>query len=261
MTFTMWGLGHFLFMLSPFLLWFLLHRYTMTMDEATKRRFGIILSCGCIVILALRNIEIFVVGGYVFDFEIVPFQICHFANFVLLFAFLYRSDRLFAFAWVFNLPAAYLSIVFANSLTNNYETILNFRGFAYISGHMLIVALTLWAFSNGFVKLDKRILVALYKLLLPLYLIAHLVNMAFRIFLNSPANYFYTTRPELGTPLEWFYAWGNRYRYGVIEINVVYLVLTAMLGFLITLLLFFLTRNLTVSENKVNVSKELNPSR
>jgi len=242
MTFTMWSTGHALFMLSPFVLWYVLHRYARNKNHDAKRKLGVFLSIAGVVILALRNIEMFIVGGFVFDFELVPLQICHFANFVLLFAFLKRSHRLFAFAWVFNLPAAYLSIVYANSLVNNYDTILNFRGFAYISGHMLIVALTLWAFSNGFVRLDRKILLSLYKLLVPLYLFAHLVNLAFRVFLNSPSNYFYTMRPESGTPLEWFHDWGTTFTAGMIEINPLYLLLTGLFGLVVTMLVYSLSR-------------------
>src|SRR5690554_5755002 len=90
-----------------------------------------------------------------FNPEILPLQICHFANFVLLIAFLRDSKPMFATAFCFNLPCAFLSIVFANSL-ENYSTILNFRGIAYIFGHMLIVGITIWALLVVFMKLTKK---------------------------------------------------------------------------------------------------------
>ncbi len=196
------------------------------------------------IILLLRNIEIWVVKGFAFHYELVPLQICHFANFVLLIAFLKNHKTLFAFAWLFNFPAAFMSIVFANGL-ENYATILTLRGFAYISGHMLIVALSLFAFSSGFVKLNTKVLTKLYFLLLPLYITAHFVNMFFHFVLNSSSNYFYTVRPESGTPLELFHQLGRSYMIGTFSSNPVYLVLTALFGVLVTLVIYTATLYLT----------------
>ncbi len=240
MTFTMWSLGHYLFILSPFVFWMGLHFLLNDKPEHDKRKYGVLFSVIGIVILLFRNIEIFVLRGFVFHFELVPLQICHFANFVLLFAFLKNNKTLFAFAWLFNLPAAFMSIVFANGL-ENYATLVTFQGFAYISGHMLIVSLTLWAFSSGFVVLSKRILYRLYVILVPLYVLAHGVNLFFRAVLNSDSNYFYTMRPESGTPLELFYTMGTTYQSGALEINPVYLALTGIFGLVVTLIMFLLT--------------------
>lgn len=196
--------------------------------------------CRWCFILLLRNIEIFFVKDFVFHYELIPLQICHFANFVLLYAFLKDNKTMFAFAWLFNLPAAYMSIVFSNGL-ENYATLLTFRGFAYIAGHMLIVSLTLWAFTNGFITLSKQILVKLTKILIPLYLGAHVVNILFRFILNSNSNYFYTMRPESGTPLELFYTLGKTYKQGAFELNPLYLLLTGIFGFIVIITIYGLT--------------------
>ncbi|MFW5838898.1 MAG: hypothetical protein ACOC1L_04270 [Bacillota bacterium] len=254
MTYTMWSFGHYLFMASPFILWGVLHYLIKDKSYDYKRQFGVWVSLVGVVILLLRNIEIFVVKDFVFHYEIIPLQICHFANFVLLYAFLKDNKTMFAFAWLFNLPAAYMSILFSNGL-ENYETLLTFRGFAYITGHMLIVSLTLWAFSNGFIKLSKSILIKLFTILLPLYITAHIINVLFSVLFNSSSNYFYTMRPESGTPLELFYTLGNTYMFGSFEINPLYLLLTGLFGFIVILLIYGVTYYLS-KEHTITLKEE-----
>lgn len=167
--------------------------------------------------------------GVRLHFEIIPFQICHFANFALIYAY-WKNDRtFFAFAFALNLPAAYASIIFANGL-ENYTTLLTYRGVAYIMGHMLIVSLTLFAYWNGFVKLSRRILANLFKRLVPLYIVAHFINNLFLAVLDQRANYFYTLDPEKGTPLEWFHDMGRTYTFGTFETNPFYMILTGLLA-------------------------------
>ncbi|MFW5913497.1 MAG: hypothetical protein ACOCSM_00395 [Bacillota bacterium] len=203
-----------------------------------KRRMGMLLMGFAVVLLILRNIEIWINKGFMFHYELLPLQICHFANFVLLYAFWKNQKTFFAFAWTLNLPAAYASIIFANGL-ENYETLLTYRGVAYILGHMLIVSLTLFAYRNGFMRLTKTVLIRLFTLLVPLYAGAHIVNNLFLRFLDQRANYFYTLTPEAGTPLEWFYDMGMNYTFGAFEINPVYLLLTGFLGFLVIMMLYY----------------------
>jgi|GEM_PF-5895407 len=100
-------------------------------------------------------------------------------------------------------------------------------------GHMLLVSVPLWAFTKGFVKLDLRILKKLLAVLVTLYILAHPVNLLFDFLLDQPANYFYTVRPEPGTPLEWFYEWGTPTTISGITLNPLYLLLTALLGFFV----------------------------
>lgn len=95
MTFKMWSLFHYLFILSPFIFSIILYYLTKFNSYRKNKMIGLILSIICIIILALRNIEIYVKSGEI-DPEIIPFQICHFANFVLFFAFLKNNKAMFA---------------------------------------------------------------------------------------------------------------------------------------------------------------------
>ncbi|MFP4287303.1 MAG: hypothetical protein ACLFRI_06340 [Candidatus Izemoplasmataceae bacterium] len=249
MQYEVWSIGHYLFMVLPFLLWGLFYFITKDKPYEYKRSLGIKVSILAVILLLLRNIEYLFVRNFSFDFEMVPLQICHFANFVLLYAF-YKNDKtFFAFAWLFNLPAAFLSIVFSNGL-ENYDTILNFRGLAYILGHALIVALTLYAYSGHFIELNKKVLIKLIKLLIPLYLGAHIINIAFFTLFNQPSNYFYTMRPEAGTPLELFHDMGTNYTLLGAPFNPLYLVLTGLFGGVVILSIFLVTVKLEMVPKK-----------
>lgn len=241
MTFTMWSFSHYLFILSPILFAFLFIFLTKGKTREEKRQFGVYLSWIAIIILVLRNAEIFVKNGFQFDFELVPLQICHFANFVLLFAFIKDSKPLFAFALLLNLPAALMSIVFANSLTH-YSTIVTFRGFAYIFGHILIVSTTLYAYALGFIELNKKVLFQTFKIVFSLYLLSLVLNNLFRIFLSEESNFFYTFKPEEGTPLEMFFEFGKNISIGPFLVNPIYLLLTGITGMIVMLFVYFITK-------------------
>lgn len=238
MTFTMWSLGHYLFLITPFVGIILLYQLTKSYDQKKNRRIGLILSIVAVMILIFRNIEIFVNSGYAFDVEILPLQVCHFANIVLLLAFLSKKQSLFNFALLLNLPAAFVSILFANSLAN-YSTILTFRGFAYIFGHILLVVIPVWAYMVGFIKLNKKTLIETIKIVSILYLVSIMINNVIYLLFGQYANYFYTLKPENGTPLEMFYDLGqtvvlsNGFKF-----NILYLILTGLFGLVIMIVLY-----------------------
>lgn len=229
MTFQMWSFFHYFFIASPFIFAIILYFVFKNKSYEEKRKIGVILSIIAIIILVLRNIEIYVKNGYVPNEELIPLQICHFANFVLLFAFLKDHKVLFALAFCLNLPAAMMSIIFANGL-ENYSTLLNFRGMAYLWGHMLIVSMTLWAVASGFVKITKKTLGKTMLLMVMLYLVGLVINNIFNALFGFHANYFYTLKPENGTPLELFFNWGRMYVIGWFKVNPLYMILTSLLG-------------------------------
>ena len=234
MTFQMWSIFHYLFIASPFILAVIFFVVFKSKTYEEKRKIGIILSIIAIVVLLLRNIEILVKNNYIPNEELIPLQICHFANFVLLFAFLKDNKVLFALAFCLNLPAAMMSIIFANSL-ENYATLFSFRAMAYLWGHLLIVAITLWAVASGFVKITKQTLVKTMGLMVILYLFALIINNVFNVLFGFNANYFYTISPESGTPLELFFNWGKTYLIGWFKVNPLYMLLTSILGGIVVL--------------------------
>jgi uncharacterized membrane protein YwaF len=237
MTFEMWSSSHYLFMFLPFIFLSVLFVFTKDRTREANRRIGIVLSVFAIIILILRNIEIWIGKSYRFDVELIPLQICHFANFVLLIALLTNRQTWFNFALILNLPAAMVSMIFANSLTN-YSTIISFRGFAYIMGHALLVVIPLWLFMTGFVVLDQRIFKKTLVLVGLLYAGSVVLNNLMFVLFGQYSNYFYTMKPEKGTPLETFFDLGRVYHLNDFRVNPLYLLLTAILGFIVMITVY-----------------------
>jgi len=229
MTFQMWNWFHWVFIASPFIFTGILYYFTRKQGLVKNRKVGLWLSILAVFILFLRNAEIFVKNGFVINAEMIPFQICHFANFVLLFAFWKNNKVLFALAFCLNLPAALLSIFFANSLVN-YTTLISFRAQAYLWGHMLIVGITLWSFLVGFIKIKLETFLKTIVLMIVLYILGLLISNIINALFGFTSNYFYALAPEHGTPLELFYTWGETYHLGWFEINPIYLLATMGMG-------------------------------
>lgn len=241
MSFYMWSFGHILFMLSPIIFTIVLHFFTKGKTEEEKRQVGLYLSIATIVILLLRNIEIFVKKDFQFDHELIPLQVCHFANFVLFYAFWKKSDVAFSFSFTLNLLAAFASIVFANGL-ENYTTIISFRGFAYIFGHILIVVIILWAFINDFIFIKFKTWIKTVVVVDSLILLSVFVNNLMFILYGKYSNYFYTEHPEGGTPLEWGFDLGKEYMYGSFKVNYIYILSLLVIFPLVTYGLYNLAK-------------------
>lgn len=238
MTFTMWSFGHYFYMVSPFIVLAVLVYLTKGNTKEKNTIIGIVLSSIAIALLVLRNIEIWIVGDFAFSVELIPLQVCHFANFVLLIAFLTKKQIWFNFALTLNLPAAFVSILFANSLTN-YPTILSLRGIAYIVGHALLVIIPLWAYIVGFIKLDFKTLFKTFKVVAVLYFSSLIVNNLLYLMSGTYSNYFYTLKPESGTPLEMFFNWGQEIiLFDAFKFNVIYIIMTGLFGLVIMVTLY-----------------------
>jgi len=239
MQFHLWSPLHYFMMIGPFLFTVLLYFIYRNKDKKSQRKIGLILSLIAVGLLIARNIEIFVTHNYVFDYELVPLQICHFANFVLLYAFYKKSDTAFGLAFLFNLPLAFLSLLFADGL-ENYTTIINFRGQAYIWGHMLIVIITLYAYVVGFFKINIKNYFQVAFITTILYTLSVVVNNLFRIFLGENSNYFYADRPESGTPLDFFYNLGQITYIGDFQVNFTYIISLLFVGYIVIFLVYAL---------------------
>lgn len=250
MTFHMWSIGHYLFLISPFLVAFMFHVIFKHKTYEEKRKIGIITSIIMILLLLGRNIEIFVRRDFGWDHELVPLQICHFANFVLLYAFAKDSKPVFGFALLFNLPMAFLSILFADGL-ENYDTIITFRGIAYIFGHMLIVSTTIWAYTEKFAVLDRKVYENTILIAFVLFVLSIFENNLFRVSGLGNANFFYTYKPEKGTPIEMIFNWGQNVVIGDrFMINPIYIVGMLFLGLLIISLMYAIFKGVEFAYRK-----------
>jgi len=89
-----------------------------------------------------------------------------------------------------------------------------------------------------------------------LYIGAIFVNNLLSL-ININSNYFYTLRPENGTPLEIFFNLGKTYSFGFFEINFIYLILTSLLGVFVVIVFYLLYFSFYRLKNSKKVKLQL----
>ena len=240
MQFEMWSAFHYFMMIFPFVLGFVLYKATQDKPFAVKQRVAIVLGIILVLILAARQLYIFNIDGL--GPEVFPFQVCHFANFIMLIAAVNPNHRVIAaVAWCLNFPAGLVSVIFADGL-ENYSNVLNIQGLAYITGHMLIVTTGLYLLLTKLIRIDWRALLKSYEILALLYLLSVIVNNWFVEIFGEKSNYFYTYAPEAGTPLEDLYNLGATVTVSGITFNPVYLLSLAGVGAIVMFLMYLLAK-------------------
>ncbi len=242
-TFDMWSQFHYFMIYFPFILALVLYYIYRKKSDKQQQIVAIVLSILMVLILLARAIFMIDKKGGL-NPEAIPFQVCHMANFMMLFASFKKSKTIGAIAWCLNFPAALVSVIFADSLTN-YDNILNIQGLAYISGHMLIVAGGFYMLLVGIIEIDKKAFKNMFKIVGIMYVLSVFINNWFnQLFAhtNTDANYFYTFKPEDGTPLEMFFDLGKNYQVASMTYNPIYLILLAILGAIILTIFYLLYR-------------------
>lgn len=242
-TFTMWSSLHYFMIFFPFIFTIILLYLVRNKSEKTKQNVAIILSITMVIILIARSIFM-IVDRNSLNPEAIPFQICHFANFMMLLASLNKNKIFGSIAWCLNFPAGFASVIFADSLTN-YKNILNIQGLAYISGHMLIVVVGLYLLFIGIIEIDKKTFIKTCYIVAIMFILSVLVNNLFNVIFahtHTDANYFYSYKPERGTPLETFYNLGETYVFLGIKFNPVYLLFLALLGVFVMFTFYLIYR-------------------
>lgn len=238
--FKMWSPFHYFMIIFPFVLALILYFFTKDKAEKTHRRVTVVLSIVMIAVLIMRNTYIWVNKGGP-NPEVFPFQICHFGNFMFLIALLARDKVWGTIAWCLNFPAGLVSVIFADGLEANYATLINPQAIAYIAGHMLIVTTGLYMLLTGLIRIDRRSLLKMYGLAGLGYVLSVLVNNWFnKHFAHTgvDANYFYSYKPEAGTPLETMFNMGTSYTIAGITFNPVYLLLVAAVAAVLFMVMY-----------------------
>lgn len=218
MKFEMWSIGHILYMLSPFIILGLLMFAVRKSSEKTKYIVGIVMGAISILILVVRNIDIYIRSGW--DLEVIPLQVCHIGSIIVGLALILKKKWLLLVSFCFNMIPAILAMVFADSLAN-YDTLLKIRPQTYIWGHIFIVVGALYGmfvYDNNFERKD------LFKSLIFVgicLVFAILCNNTFRLWFGWEPNYFYLFNYS-GTPLKFLYNAVPASKYGWFEINWLY---------------------------------------
>ena len=253
--FQMWGWAHILSILLPAILVVIFHFSMRKKSFQTKRKFGIILCCIMIAILIARNIKVFTVLG--FSSQLIPFQVCHLANFILLFAFIFNNKLLFALAFCFFLPAAIAATLFADALYA-YSTIFDLRAQVHIWGHALIVSSIIWALLNGFIMIKFKTALLTVGIVAGIYFFLLVFGNVLMVLGTDQVWYFYVILPEPGTPLEMFFNWGTQYNWGWFYINPIYMLFKFFLAITVIFTfygIFLLLMKFTPVKNSIEPAK------
>ena len=218
MKFEMWSVWHVLYILSPFIIFAALFLILRRCTDKTKTAVGYVLGAISLLILIVRNIDIFARSGW--GVEVIPLQVCHIGNIVTGLALISKKKWLILTAFGFNMIPAFLAMIFADSLAN-YDTILTIRAQSYVWGHIFIIVCALFALLNYLPKLEKKDLYLSMGFVGSLAFVGIICNSLFRRLFDWTPNYFYLFDYK-GTPLKFLYTALPTSRYGWFEINWLY---------------------------------------
>jgi hypothetical protein len=241
MKFYLWSPFHITAIIAPFIVAAFILTMTKTTSNKANRIIGIILSSLGISILLIRNIALEVANDFAFLPDAIPLQLCHFANFFFLFAFVFNNKILYAYGFTINMPAAILALVFAGGV-EQYPTIISWHGLAYFVGHLLLIVIPLFALFKGLFEINKRIALITSTLTAGLFLISNPISNIMNLAPLSDydqANYFFSVKPNPGFPMTTLFNMGRETIInGWYHINIVYLILTTLLGVVIIFALY-----------------------
>lgn len=243
MIFKMWSVGHILYMLSPFIIFGAIYFFVSKRSERVKNIVGMVLGIISVLILVVRNVDIFVRSGW--DLEVIPLQVCHIGSVVAGLALITKRKWLMATAFCFNLIPAFLAMVFADSLAN-YDTLLKIRPQTYIWGHIFIVVCALYGIVVFRPKFTKKDLFISLIFVGSASVCAIICNSAFRVAFAWEPNYFYLYDYK-GTPLKFLYNALPASTYGWFSINWFY-TLTLFVVFVGVFIGFFILAKILVEK-------------
>ena len=246
MNFDLWSFWHFLYMFSPIVIIGILCFSIRKSSSKTKNIIGYVLGIISILILVIRNIDIFIREGI--GVEVIPLQVCHIGSLVAGLALLFRKKWLIATAFCFNLIPAFLAMVFADALVN-YDTLLKIRPQTYIWGHILIIVCSLYGVFIYKPKLEKKDLFNSLIFVGLMAITAIICNSLFRTLFNWEPNYFYLFNYE-GTPLKFLYNVFPSSIYGWFEINWFYTITLLVFFSGVFIVMFYLSKFLVQKINK-----------
>ena len=247
MKFELWSIWHFLYICSPFFIFSGIYSLVRNRPERTKHIVGYILGSISVLILVVRNVDIYVRSGW--DPEVIPLQVCHIGSIIAGLALIFRRKWLTLTAFCFHLIPAFLAMVFAQSLAN-YDTLLKIRPQTYIWGHIFIIVCGLYGVLVHRPQLNRKDLCKSLGFVGIMAGAAVFCNSWFRETLNWTPNYFYLFDYD-GTPLKFLYEVFPSSVYGWFEINWFYtgVLLVVFVGVFIGL--YYLSNRLTKTKTNV----------
>lgn len=253
MKFELWSIWHFLYIVSPFIIFAIIYFLIKNKSEKSKTVVGYVLGIISLFIIIIRNVDIYIRSGW--NLEVIPLQVCHIGSIITGLSLLLKRKWLIATSICFNLIPAILAMVFADSLAN-YDTLFKIRPQTYVWGHIFIVVCALYGLLVYLPKFNKKDLFLSLGFVCIMCIIAILCNSIFRVTLNWEPNYFYLFNYK-GTPLKFLYEAFPSSSYGWFSINWFYTFTLIFVFSIVFIGLFFLCKivvnkieNKTIYNNK-----------
>lgn len=247
MQFKMWSIWHFLYICSPFIIFFAIYFLIKKRSEHSKSLCGYILGSISILILIVRNVDIFVRSGW--GVEVIPLQVCHIGSLIAGLALILKKKWLILTAFCFNMIPAILAMVFADSLAN-YDTLLKIRPQTYIWGHIFIVVCALYALLILRSQFTKKDLYKALSFVTIMATVAIFCNSLFRKLFDWEPNYFYLFNHK-GTPLKFLYTALPSSTYGWFEINWFYTVVLLVVFTCAFIAMYYLAKWISSISEKI----------
>lgn len=238
MKFEMWSVGHFLYILSSFVIFLIIYFLVKNKSKKTKNIVGYVLGAISLFIIIIRNVDIFIRSGW--GVEVIPLQVCHIGSIITGLALIFKKNWLIAVSVCFNMIPAILAMIFADSLAN-YDTLLAIRPQTYIWGHIFIVVCALYGLLIHLPKFNKKDLAISLSFVGIMCVIAILCNSIFRVALKWEPNYFYLFNYK-GTPLKFLYNALPTSTYGWFTINWFYTLTLILVFSIVFVILFYLSK-------------------
>lgn len=251
--FEMWSLFHYLMIIFPFVLAIGLYYLFRNKSKHTQQLVSVILSTVMVTVFIMRAIHVTNKYGGI-NPEVFPFQICHFANFIFLFAALSKRKIWGSIGWVLNFPAGLVSVIFADGLVN-YPTLIEVQAFAYVVGHMLIVTTGLYMLLIRQIEINHQTLKQTIGFVGVMFVSSVIINNVFNVWFKEvgvASNYFYSLTPEKGTPLEWMFNFGKNVTVLNMTFNPIYLILLAIVGLVVMLFMYGLYQLRSILYTNIN---------
>lgn len=236
MVFEIWSIWHILYMVSPFILFAIIYFSVRNRSDKTKYIVGFILGVISILILVVRNVDIYIRSGW--NLEIIPLQVCHIGSLIAGLALIFKKKWLIITAFCFNTIPAFLAMVFASALAN-YDTLLKIRPQTYIWGHIFIIVCALYGILVYLPKLTKKDLIHSIYFVSIMAFIAVVCNSLFRELFNWKPNYFYLFDYK-GTPLKFLYKVLPSSSYGWFTINWFYVIVLLLFFLLVFVFMYYI---------------------
>ncbi len=238
MIFEMWSVWHFLYMLSPFVIFPILYFAVKNASDKVKNTTALILGIISLSILIIRNIDIYATCGM--DLEVIPLQVCHVGSIVTGLALIFRKRWLLLTGFCFNMTPAFLAMIFADSLAN-YPTLLAIRPQTYVWGHIMIVVCALYGILIYKPHSTRGDVTASLSLISGILASAIICNSALRLIDGWEPNYFYLYNYQ-GTPLKFLYDIFPTTTVGWFSINIFYVLVLIAVFVVVYFALLYLTK-------------------